>query len=286
MAGLLWQTRCKWSFQSVGSKWTTIHQTMQRPCRKLSLQEPSAREVRTCVIRFVSAQFGRLLGNIPDFRRNIAFWGKSLSDWRAMNYSFLHTQVLLEAFQKEWKSWCDWTSQQYSMSSYAKCGKTFRWSRLTLKDDPPGRMIRMRVHVYSGFSIECLQSWLIWEWPYKLSQVWNGFRGEFFILQIKKINLRDTDCQKHPQSIQRGKKIDSLRERNLRVLWIHLCSCQCSMISDIGGKSIMKIQLFLSEGPIVPVCEYLYVRRKYEFFLSGHVDSMKMTGKQRINRSW
>ena len=119
MAGLLWQTRCKWSFQSVGSKWTTIHQTMQRPCRKLSLQEPSAREVRTCVIRFVSAQFGRLLGNISDFRRNIAFWSKSLSDyvrttcwssvnndenqWRAMNYSFLHTQVLLEAFQKRVK---------------------------------------------------------------------------------------------------------------------------------------------------------------------------------------
>ena len=89
------------------------------PAKKCHPTNEVQKECRTCVIRYVCAQFGKSPDNISGFPVILLFWSKFLRDcmWAtcwlsanygqyrrlAMNRSFPHSQVLLEAVQERVK---------------------------------------------------------------------------------------------------------------------------------------------------------------------------------------
>ena len=66
-----------------------------------------------------------------------------------MNHLFLYTQFLLEAVQERVKELTGMQKPPELNVITSQDWKTFRWGRLTLIDDPPAEIIRMRVDVLS-----------------------------------------------------------------------------------------------------------------------------------------
>ena len=73
-----------------------------------------------------------------------------------MNESFPSTQVLIQSVQRQVQTLFERIDTY--MMQVLQDWKTFRWSRITLLDDPAAKLIRMKFHVFSDCTFVRLRS--------------------------------------------------------------------------------------------------------------------------------